>query len=299
MGGPMKNRTALGRGLGALIPGADERADIGRSDGGVRELPVDSIQANPEQPRTRFDEGRLEELAASLTRHGIIQPVVVRPTPGGGYRLIAGERRLRAARMAGLEMIPAIVRDVDEGAGLELALVENLQREDLDPIDEAHGYEALMEVSGLSQADVADRVGKNRSTVSNALRLLDLSLEIQELISNGYLSAGHGRAILAAGEAAAQQKLAERIVKRGLSVREAEALARGTRKRRKKSTPRRVQTDPILRDVEERLQRLLGTLVRIEKAGDEGTIRIEFYSQEELDQIIDTLLSLESVVGRM
>ena len=294
----MKNRTALGKGLGALIPDADDRASIGTS-GGVRELPVEHIAANPEQPRTRFDDARLEELAASLQRHGVLQPVVVRATPGGGYCLIAGERRLRAARLAGLERIPAIIRDVDESVGLEIALVENLQREDLDPIDEAHGYEALMEVSGLSQAEVADRVGKNRSTVSNALRLLDLPLEIQEMISQGTLTAGHGRAVLAAGSAEAQRKLADRIVKRGLSVREAEALARGTLKRRKKSTPRRVQSDPVLRDVEERLQRLLGTLVRIEKTGHEGTIRIEFYSQEELDQLLDTLLSLESGSDRM
>jgi len=293
MGGAMKNRTALGRGLGALIPDGDDRATLAPSTG-VRELPIEHIEANPEQPRTRFDEDRLEELAASLGRHGVIQPVVVRATPGGGYRLIAGERRLRAARLAGLEMIPAIIRDVDEGVGLEIALVENLQREDLDPIDEAHGYEALMEVSGLSQAEVADRVGKNRSTVSNSLRLLDLALEIQDMISSSALSAGHGRAILAAGDAAAQRKLADRIVTRGLSVREAEALARGTLKRRKKSTPRRTQADPVLRDVEERLQRMLGTQVRIDKAGTEGTIRIEFYSQEELDQLLDTLLSLES-----
>jgi len=293
----MKNRTALGKGLGALIPNADDREGI-PAPVGVRDLPIEHIQANPEQPRTRFDDDRLEELAASLGRHGVIQPVVVRAIPGGGYRLIAGERRLRAASLAGLETIPAIVRDVDEAVGLEIALVENLQREDLDPIDEAHGYEALMEVSGLSQAEVADRVGKNRSTVSNALRLLDLALEIQEMISAGTLTAGHGRAILAAGAADAQRKLADRIVKRGLSVREAEALARGSLKRRKKSTPRRIQTDPILRDVEERLQRMLGTLVRIEKAGGEGTIRIEFYSQEELDQLLDTLLSLESSAGR-
>ncbi len=297
MGGAMKNRTALGKGLGALIPDADDRATIGTS-GGIRELPVDAIEANPEQPRTRFDEDRLEELAASLRRHGVIQPVVVRPNPGGGYRLVAGERRLRASRMAGIETIPAIIRDVDEGTGLELALVENLQREGLDPIDEAHGYEALMEVSGLAQTEVAERVGKNRSTVANALRLLDLPLEIQEFISAGALSAGHGRAILAAGPAEAQRKLADRVMKRGLSVREAEALARGSQNRRKKSTPRRVQTDPILRDVEERLQRLLGTLVRIDKTGSEGTIRIEFYSQDELDQLLDTLLSLESMADR-
>lgn len=294
MGGAMKNRTALGKGLGALIPDADERATISPTGGGVRELPVELIEANPEQPRTRFDDVRLEELAQSLERHGVIQPVVVRTAAGGGYRLIAGERRLRAARLAGLEMVPAIVRDVDESEGLELALVENLQRENLDPIDEAHGYEALMEVSRLNQVEVAERVGKNRSTVSNALRLLDLPLEVQEMISNGTLSAGHGRAILAAGAADAQRKLADRVVKRGLSVRETEALARGSMKRKRKTVPRRVQTDPVLRDIEERLQRLLGTQVRIDKTGNEGTIRIEFYSQEELDQLLDTLLSLES-----
>ena len=162
------NRKALGRGLGALIPEAEENA------GGVREIPVEEIEKNREQPRTRFNEETLRELADSVRTHGIVQPVVVRLLAKGGYGLIAGERRLRAARMAGLETVPAVVREVDESGALELALVENLQREDLNPIDEARGYEALMEVTGVTQEEVAERVGKDRSTVANAVRLLDL-----------------------------------------------------------------------------------------------------------------------------
>ena len=280
------NRKALGRGLEALIPEVPE----GEGGGGVCELPVDAIRPNDEQPRTRFSEETLKELAASLRQHGVVQPVVVRALAGGGYGLIAGERRLRAAKLAGLETIPAIVRDVDETGALELALVENLQREDLNPIDEARGYEALMEVAGLAQADVADRVGKDRSTVANAVRLLDLDPEVQELVSSGTLSAGHGRALLAVRAVEEQRGLAKRAAAKGLSVREVEALARGAVHRRK--APRRRRTsDPALREWEERLQRVLGTLVRIESLGSEGTIRIEYYSQEDLERILEFFAS--------
>lgn len=282
------NRKALGKGLEALIPEVPEGAE----GVGIRELPVDAVRPNEEQPRTRFSEERLRELAASVATHGIVQPVVVRQLAGGGYELIAGERRLRAAKLAGLDTVPAIVRDVDETGALELALVENLQREDLNPIDEARGYEALMEVAGLAQADVGERVGKDRSTVANAMRLLDLDVDVQELLSTGVLSAGHGRALLAVRPAEEQRSLAKKAAAKGLSVREVEALARGAT-RRKKAPRRRRTSDPVLREWEERLQRVLGTLVRIESLGSEGTIRIEYYSQEDLERILEFFAARE------
>lgn len=280
------NRKALGKGIEALIPEAAE----GPGGALVRDIPVESIEPNREQPRTRFSDETLRELAASMKTHGVVQPVVVRRATAGGYELIAGERRLRAARLAGLTTIPSLVRDVDEAGALELALVENLQREDLNPIDEARGYEALMEVAGLSQGDVGQRVGKDRSTVANALRLLDLDVEVQELLSGGSLSAGHGRALLAVRAPEAQRAMAARAAERGLSVREVEALARGA-VRRKRAARRRRTSDPLLREWEERLQRILGTQVRIDRMGNEGTIRIEYYSQEDLERILDFLVS--------
>jgi len=280
------NRQALGKGLSALIP------EVSEETAGVRELPVAEIEPNPEQPRTRFAEARLDELAASVRVHGVVQPVVVRRLPNGRYGLIVGERRLRAAKRAGLESMPAIVRDVEEAEALEIALVENLQREDLNPIDEAQGYEALMEMGGLSQAEVAERVGKDRSTVANALRLLDLDSEVQEMLSGGTLTAGHGRALLGLADGTGQRAMAERAVKDRLSVRQIEALVRG-RKRRKKAPRRKRSEDPLVREWEERLQRVFGTLVRIERMGNEGSVRIEYYSAEDLERVLELLSSLE------
>lgn len=287
------NRRALGRGLGALIPDAPSGAESADAQG-VRELSVESIERNKEQPRTRFNDETLLELSESLRRHGVVQPIVVRPLPTGGYGLVVGERRLRAARMAGFETIPAIVRDVGEEEALALALVENLQRENLNPIDEARGYEALMEIGGGGHAEVGERVGKDRSTVANALRLLELPLEIQEMLSGGELSAGHGRALLSVGAVEDRVEFARKAVAKGLSVRELEALSRGTRKRRK--APRRSRTeDPVLREWEERLQRALGTQVRVEQIGVEGTIRIEYYSQEDLERLLELLAGVRDV----
>ena len=281
------NRKALGKGLEALIPEAPDEV----AGGLVRELLVNEIRRNKEQPRSRFDDETIEELAASIRTYGVVQPVVVRQLPTGIYQLVAGERRLRAARLAGLELVPAIIRDVDETGALELALVENLQREDLNPIDEARGYESLMELSGATQADVSERVGRGRSTVANALRLLELPPDVQDMLSEGELSAGHGRALLGFGTAEDVRTVARKAAARGLSVRELEALARG-KKQRKRATRKRRTEDPVLRDWEERLQRTLGTQVRIDRMGTEGTIRIEYYSDEDLERILETLGSL-------
>jgi ParB family chromosome partitioning protein len=280
-------RKALGRGLGALIPEAPGDAEGAT----VSEISVASIERNKEQPRTRFDDASLKELARSIASHGVLQPVVVRPMPTGGYQLIVGERRLRAVRLAGLEKIPAIIREAGEADSLELALVENLQREDLNPIDEARGYEALMEVGGLGQAELAEHVGKDRSTVANALRLLELPLDVQEMLSGGSLTGGHGRALLGAATAEERSRLAAKAVERGLSVREVEALVRGRRGRKRASRPRRSE-DPTVRDMEERLQHLFGTQVRIDRMGSEGTVRIEFYSEEDLERVVDLLLTV-------
>lgn len=281
------NRKALGKGLEALIPEREDEV----SGGMVRELRVEEIVRNEEQPRSRFDEVTLRELADSLRTYGVVQPVVVRQLATGAYQLVAGERRLRAARMAGLERVPAIVRDVDETGALELALVENLQREDLNPIDEARGYESLMEIAGATQSEIAERVGKDRSTVANSVRLLDLPGDVQEMLSNGELSAGHGRALLSLRTTEERLAGAKKAAARGLSVREVEALARGTTKR-KKAPRRRRSEDPTVRHWEERLQRILGTQVRIERMGAEGTIRIEYYSDEDLERILESLVSL-------
>jgi ParB family transcriptional regulator, chromosome partitioning protein len=281
------NRKALGKGLEALIPGAPEQEQTGE----IREVPIDAIARNEEQPRTRFDERTIEDLAESMRKHGLLQPIVVRPLAQGGYGLVAGERRLRAARLAGMEQVPVVVREVDEPGALELALIENLQREDLNPIDEARGYVSLMELSGMSQGDVAEHVGRDRSTVANAVRLLDLPEEVQELLGSGSLSAGHGRALLAFGSTEATLAGAKKAMERGLSVRELEAMARGKTKRRKATRSKR-SDDPVVRDWEERLQRVLGTQVRIERLGREGTIRIEYYSDEDLDRILELLTSV-------
>ena len=279
------NRRALGRGLDALIPGASEPEATGT---GLGEIRLADIEPNPEQPRTVFDEEGLAELAASIRAHGLLQPVVVREMGAGRYRLVAGERRWRAARLAGLERLHAVVRNSDEAVAIAMALVENLQREDLNPLDEAHGYESLMEVAGVTQTDVAERVGKDRSTVANALRLLDLPTEVQEMLRDGRLSAGHGRALLALAGADERRRVAEKAAARGLSVREVEALARGIVKRRKAPRPKR-SDDPFVREWEDRLQRFFGTLVRIERLGKEGSIRIEYYSDEDLERILDLL----------
>jgi ParB family chromosome partitioning protein len=281
------NRKALGKGIEALIPEAPGEPVSGL----VREIPVEEIERNEEQPRSRFVDETIRELASSIRTYGLVQPVIVRQLATGAYQLVAGERRLRAARLAGLDVVPAIVRDVDETGALELALVENLQREDLNPIDEARGYESLMELSGSTQSDVAERVGRDRSTVANSLRLLELPVEVQDLLVEGELSAGHGRALLSLGDADAIRAGASKAVAKGLSVREVEALGRAGRPR--KRAPRKKRTeDPVLRDWEERLQRALGTQVRIERMGKEGSIRIEYYSDEDLERILEALSSL-------
>jgi ParB family chromosome partitioning protein len=267
----------LGRGLDALIPSStDER--------GVLEIPVDRIERNPDQPRTAFDEEQLGELAASIAVHGVIQPVIVRTRADGAYQLIAGERRLRAARLAGLETVPAVVRDTPEGeSSLELALIENLQREDLNPIETALAYRELIDRFGLTHEAVARQVGKSRVAVSNALRLLDLAAETREAIVDGRISEGHGRALAAITIPALQRAVLQVVLVRGLNVRQTEELVR--RKREEAPARERAVLSPDLADLEAQLRGVLATKVGIVRTRRGGRLVIDFYSDEELDRL--------------
>ena len=285
----MARKPALGRGLKALIP------DTPRARAGLTELPVDRIAPNPAQPRRRFDEGALDELAASLKEHGVLQPVVVAEDGEGGYVLIAGERRWRAARRAGLATIPAVIRErPGEAAELELALVENLQRRDLTPVEEAHAFEEMRTRFGLSQAEIARRVGRDRSTVANTLRLLRLPVEIQELLEGGRLSAGHARALLAFDDRAQQLRWARRAAEGGATVRDLERAAAGAgaaaATSRRRSSRREREVDPNIRAAEERLSLKVGAPVKIRPRRRGGTIVIECTEDAELVRVFDVLL---------
>lgn len=273
-------RPGLGRGLDALIaePVAGE---------GVLRLPVDQLHPNRFQPRSRFDDAGLDELAESIRAQGVIQPVVVTGRKTGGWTLVAGERRWRAAQRAGLTEVPAVVREVaDDRELLELALVENLQRADLNPIEEAEAYETLARRFGLSQEEIAARVGKARPTVTNALRLLKLPPEVADLVRDGRLSAGQARPLLALDGADAQIRLARRAVDQGLTARDLERLAAPPEAKR----PRRERKVEVhTAAAEERLTRRLQTRVEIHRRGRGGTLRIHFHSEEELMRIYDLL----------
>lgn len=271
----MAKTFGLGRGLDALIP---------RSAGTTEtpEIPIDRIARNPHQPRNRFDDDETAALAASIALHGVIQPIVVR-SAADGYELIAGERRLRAARIAGLSHIPAIIRETAAGESLQLALVENVQRADLNAIEEATAYRELIDQFGLSHEEVAHKVGKSRVAVSNALRLLDLAPETRAAIADGRISEGHGRALAALTVAELQRAALQVVIDRHLSVRQTEELVR---RKRDAGTPRRAR--PIsgdLADLEAQLRGLLATRVGIVRTRRGGRVVIDFYSDEELDRI--------------
>jgi len=274
-------KKVLGRGLGALIPEV-KRAETPATN----EIDIDRIKPNPAQPRMVFDEARLEELATSIRENGVISPVLVRPH-GDGFQLIAGERRLSAAQRAGLLKIPALVREIPDDRLLELALVENIQREQLNPIEEAQAYQNLMEETGQTQEQMAERLGKDRSTIANSIRLLKLPPSVSRLVSEGKLSPGHARALLASGATSSEMlRLAETILEKGWSVREAERQAKN-RLRKKLPRPPKNQ-DPNESTAEERLRQTLGTKVEIlKKAKSSGEIRIHFYSHEDLMRIFE------------
>lgn len=284
-----KRRPALGRGMAALLSNAAPPPSASPAAPGAGRallaLPIEAIERNPSQPRKRFEEAKLEELASSIREHGIVEPILVR-REGGKYRILAGERRWRAAQRAGLKEIPAVVREATEREAFELALVENLQREDLNAIEEAEAYEVLVEDHGLTQEAVAKRVGKERSTVANALRLLRLPEDVRDLVRGGTLDMGHARALLGLEEVEAIRKLAQRAVREGLSVRATEALVRlaGMKGRKKGAGP---EDTPAIRALTQRLQRRLGARVRVlPRSAVAGRLEVEYTSLDELDGIL-------------
>jgi ParB family chromosome partitioning protein len=274
-------RRGLGRGLGALIPGSTQQPTSGTELPAEGWATIQEISPNPFQPRQLFDESALDELAASIREKGLLQPLVVRRAADSGYQLIAGERRFRAAQRAGLTRVPIFVRDADDGEALELALIENLQREDLNPLEEARAFQRLANEFRLGHEEIARRVSKSRSAVTNSLRLLQLPGEVQAQIESGALSAGHARSLLGLESMSAQTAVARDVVARRLSVRDTEKLVR------ERAAP---TIDVERQAVEANLARALGTRVRLRHHADgSGRILIEYYSLDELDGLIDRL----------
>ncbi len=283
-------RRRLGRGLEALLGPSREEAE---REGSLVELAITEIRPNPFQPRRDVDPVALEELKASILKAGLLQPVVVRPArDNGGYELIAGERRLRACQALGWERIPAVKREVDDRTVLTLALIENLQRDDLSPVDEARGYDRLIAEFSLTQQDVADAIGRDRSTVANALRLLKLPAAVLVLLHEGRLSVGHARALLALENPQAATALAQEAVDQGLSVRDLEERARGGRAPvRRPRLKKGVGPAPEVRRVEDTLRRRLGTDVRVTlRATGKGQIHVSFYSNDDLARLLELIL---------
>ena len=280
----MNQKKVLGRGLGALIP---QKEPVAQQSTGLAQVPVEQISPNPYQPRKAFNDASIEELARSIREHGVVQPLVV-SRAGDRYKLIAGERRFRAAQRAGLRVVPVVIKELtQQGEALQIALIENIQREDLNPMEEATAYHQLHEEFALTQEEISRRVGKERSTVANFLRLLKLPESVKKLLASGQLSMGHARALLAVESAKKQEQLAERVVKRNLSVRQTEMLA--AEKSSPKSEKKEKEKDVFTRDAEERLTRSLRTKVEIDRKRRGGIIRIRFSSEDDLIRIYDDL----------
>lgn len=280
-------RKALGKGLSALIGAGEETVQ------GVTEIPLSAILPNPDQPRQGMDRDSIEELASSIREHGVLQPVIVQPLSDGRYQLVAGERRWRAARVAGLASVPAIVRHVTEEERLELALVENVQREDINAVDEAMAYRALMERFGMTQEEVARKVGKSRAAVANTLRLLTLEEEILDELRQGKITEGHARALLMAPERA-RMEIYRKALRASWSVREVERAARlASREEPQHSVDASRETpppDPHVLALEDQLRTTLATRVQIRHAGGKGTIEIHFYDMDDLIRIVEAIL---------
>ncbi|MBQ3147671.1 MAG: ParB/RepB/Spo0J family partition protein [Oscillospiraceae bacterium] len=285
----MASQKGLGKGLGALLGDFDREAPDKTP---WRSLPIHKVEPNPGQPRQDFDEEELQALAESIGIHGIIQPLTVRELPSGYFQIIAGERRWRAARIAGLSEVPAIVVEADDKKVMELALIENLQRQDLNPVEEALGYESLMADYGLTQEETASRVGKSRPAVANALRLLNLCPEVLEKVRSGELSAGHARAVLSVKTEKQQKDAAQKIIALGLSVRQAELLCKNMSKEPKPLPQVQLRIDYI-GECEKQLSKHLGRGVKIVNGKRKGRFELEFYGQEDLQNLLDTLMNLK------
>ena len=285
----MASPKGLGRGMGALLGDFEE---ISSEKSAYQILPLQKVEPNPDQPRQDFDEEQLQALAESISIHGVMQPLAVREVSGGYYQIIAGERRWRAARLAGLKEIPVVIMEADDKTTMELALIENLQRQDLNPVEEALGYRSLMEEYGLTQEETAARVGKSRPAVANALRLLTLCPQVLEMVRAGSLSAGHARAIAALKTERLQEEAAQKIAALGLSVRQAELLCKNLSKPTapKKETPLAID---YVAECEKSLSKQLGRGVRIINGKRKGRFELEFYGQEDLQVLLDALMKLK------
>ena len=285
----MASQKGLGKGLGALLGDFTEEP---LEKSAYQLLPIYKVEPNPDQPRQDFDEEELQALADSITVHGIIQPLTVREMPNGYYQIIAGERRWRAARMANLSDVPAVIIEADDKKAMELALIENLQRQDLNPLEEALGYQTLMNEYGLTQEKAAGRVGKSRPAVANALRLLGLCPEVQERVRKGELSAGHARAILQLKSEKKQQEAAQKIVALGLSVRQAELLCKNMSK---EPVPQKKEVFAVdyVAECEKSLSKHLGRGVKIVNGKRKGRFELEFYGQEDLQNLLDALMKIQ------
>jgi ParB family transcriptional regulator, chromosome partitioning protein len=280
----MPKRTGLGKGLDALIPAGQ----MPSGEGGVSHIPIDLIQRNPRQPREKFDLNELENLAASIREHGVIQPLVVSPGRNGVYILVAGERRLQASRKAGLKTVPVVIRHATDQQLLELALIENVQRADLNALEEAEAYQHLAREFRMSHEMIASRVGKSRVAVTNTMRLLDASAAVKQALVDGRITEGHARALLALGTAKAQEALLNQIINLDLSVRQTEVLTRKY-SGQKMATKRRSTASADVTDVERRLRSSLGTKVALKHGKKGGTVTIYYYSDEELNSLLEKL----------
>jgi len=287
----MASKKGLGRGMGALLGDFEETAP---EQNVYQKLPIYKVEPNPDQPRRDFDEEELQALADSISEHGIIQPLTVRELKSGYYQIIAGERRWRAARLANLSEVPVVVIEADDKKAMELALIENLQRQDLNPVEEALGYKSLMEDHGMTQEEAAKRVGKSRPAVTNALRLLSLSEEVLKKVRSGELSAGHARAVLTVKSEKKQLAAAQKIVALGLSVRQAELLCRNMAKEapEPKEEPVTLKVDYVA-ECEKQLSKHLGRGVKIVNGKRKGRFELEFYGPEDLQVLLDALMKIQ------
>ena len=286
----MASNKGLGRGLGALLGDFSEEPIYEKS--AYQMLPIYKVEPNRDQPRQDFDEEELQNLAQSISVHGIIQPLTVRELPSGYYQIIAGERRWRAARQAGLSDVPVVVIEADDRKAMELALIENLQRQDLNPVEEALGYQTLINEYGLTQEDAAKQVGKSRPAVANALRLLGLCPEVLELLRSGQITAGHARAILQLKTEKKQQEAAKKIIALALSVRQAETLCKNMTKEPEQKKQEIFAVDYVA-ECEKQLSKHLGRGVKIVNGKRKGRFELEFYGQEDLQVLLDALMKLQ------
>ncbi|MGN1328339.1 MAG: ParB/RepB/Spo0J family partition protein [Eubacterium sp.] len=279
-----KKQTGLGKGLGALMleNSVDEMV-------ATNTLPLNEIVPNKEQPRKTFDEGALQELADSIKQHGVLQPLLVRPLPTGGYQLVAGERRWRASRMAGLKEVPVVVKELSDVETMEIAIIENLQREDLNPIEEAEGLQALIDRCGFTQEEVAVSVGKSRPAIANSLRLLKLPQEVRDMTRNGKISAGHARALLAFDNEAMIYEAANSIIRNNLTVRDVERMAKIAEKTGTTTRSKNRRRDSFYDEVELSLTEVLGRRVKVYNGRGKGTLEIEFYSADDLKELANKL----------